>query len=111
MSVRLNEALAKQQGVTEEQRAKMPELYKELEEAFDYAHAHPELGFEHSIRVKAIEFKLQENWNFPQNELFHTYQFRIPGCICPIMDNQERFGHEKIYVTTCPIHSELCKGM
>jgi len=45
-----------------------------------------------SDQVKEIEFELQKNWHFDQNEDYHSWWFRQPACSCPIIDNFERVG-------------------
>lgn len=38
-----------------------------------------------------IEFELQEQWGFTIDANFHRPWYR-PGCSCPRMDNEERYG-------------------
>jgi len=42
--------------------------------------------------VTAVEFALQDFWGFERNINFHHYSFRMKGCTCPQMDNEERIG-------------------
>lgn len=102
----IDEALAKKQGVTEKQRKKLRKLYVRLADILDAtAPALDEHKPAVAEKLRKLEFKLQKNWNFPQDANFHTYQFRLPGCICPKIDNAERFGMAKITTVGCPYHS------
>ena len=109
--VQLNEELARQQKITQKQRDNLDELYKEMDNLFReelLEEKIEETGKDYARRMKNLEFKLQENWNFPQNELYHTWWNKFSNCICPTMDNNERFGQEKIINCACPIHKHLC---
>jgi len=111
----LNQDLIKQQNISKKQQQRLMKLYKELEEFFAYVRDLTEdeakkLGYALTITLKDIEFQLQENWNFEQNALYHTWWDKIPKCSCPKLDNKERFGVEKIINCGCIIHSHLCKG-
>ena len=109
-----NEELLISQEVTEDQKAELEKLYILLEgtvttaknlidkDSLDFTTGHII-----SNTVKDIEFALQSNWNFEQNEDYHSYWFRLPGCQCPIIDNQERMGTPyKIITQSCPYHGE-----
>jgi len=111
--VRLNEALATQQNITQEQRDNLEELYKEMDSLFREESLEENIektGKDYARRLKNLEFKLQENWNFPQDELYHTWWNKFSNCICPKLDNDERFGQLKIINCTCPLHGHLCEG-
>ncbi len=109
-----NEELLEKQNVTEDQKVELEKLYLLLEgtvntaknlvdkDSLDYTTGHILAN-----TVKDIEFMLQKNWNFPQNEEFHSYWFRMPGCKCAKMDNQERLGTPYAVITkSCPYHGE-----
>ena len=112
--VQFNKAPLAKQGVTREQREELEHIYalleltvntaKILEEDDDLTYA---TGSVISTTVQNIEFQLQKYWNFPQNPDFHSYQFRLPGCTCAKMDNQERVGSPyKVITQTCPYHGQ-----
>jgi len=113
MSTILNEALAEKQKVTDEQRKNLYKLYDELnclfaEEEELLPQEVRERGENLARKLTEIENNLQRNWNFDINPKFHTYEFNFKNCICPRLDNSERFGFEKIYNCGCPIHSFKC---
>ena len=56
--------------------------------------------------IQEIDFKLQELWGFPINSNYHRW-WEVPKCLCPDMDNRERYG-TKYRVTRgdCPIHGK-----
>ena len=112
--IKFNEELLEKQEVTEDQKAELEKLYLLLEgtvntaknlqdkDSLDYTTGHILAN-----TVKDIEFMLQKNWNFPQNEEYHSYWFRMPGCACPIMDNQERLGTPYAIIDAkCAYHGE-----
>jgi len=107
----LNEKLAKEQKITDKQRENLDIIYDEMEELFNTAEnikLLDQLTFEigHGLAndLRNLEFKLQENWNFPQDARFHTWWNKLPGCTCPKDDNYERFGQDKILKSSCPYH-------
>ena len=115
MKVNFNKELLAKQGVTREQRQELEHIYALLENTINVAKILQEdedltysTGSVISNTIRDIEFALQKQWNFPQNENFHTYQNKLPGCTCAKTDNDERFGVEGKWVTkTCPYHGQL----
>ncbi len=107
-----NEELIEKQKVTIEQKTELEKLYILLEGTVNTSKILQEkdslnftTGHILASTVKDIEFMLQKNWNFDQNEEYHSYWFRMPGCTCPIMDNQERLGTPYGIITvSCPYH-------
>ena len=61
-------------------------------------------------RVRELEFELQENWNFSVDANYHTYWNKVTGCTCPVADNEERFGQDKVINCRCPYHGNNIKG-
>lgn len=52
-----------------------------------------------------LENLQQELWGFGANADFHRW-FDLPGCTCPLLDNQDRIGSsQRIINTECPIHN------
>ena len=102
----LNENLAAQQKITQEQRDNLDLLYEELSGVLARSlRIRNDSEYKmYACKVKEIEFKLQENWNFPQDPLFHTWWNKLHGCTCPKIDNDERFGSDKIVRADCPYH-------
>ncbi len=117
MKVEFNKELLLKQKVTREQRQELEHIYALLENIVNVAKILQEdddltysTGYIISNTIRDIEFQLQKNWNFPQNENFHTYQNKLPGCTCSKIDNDDRFGIEGKWITqTCPYHSFLIK--
>ena len=105
----LNEALAKRQNISDEQRVNLQFLYKKLddlirEEQLEERLSDKNVAKDYVRRMQNIEFQLQENWNFSKDPLCHTWWNSFDNCRCPKMDNNERFGHEKIHRQDCPFH-------
>lgn len=110
-SAMLSQGLLKIQNVSEVQIARLLELYEELNQLFDRARIadSDEQCKVIAAELKDLEFQLQDNWNFPRSEDHHSYQFKLPGCTCPKLDNADRFGTPyKIITTTCKFHGN-CK--
>jgi hypothetical protein len=56
--------------------------------------------------VEELEFHQQGLWGFKQDRNFH-YWWRVPGCRCPKMDNQDAYGTSYGIVSgACPIHGD-----
>jgi len=107
----LNERLATQQEITQEQRGNLDLLYEEMDILFRTEKEDPNIkvtGQYYAEDMKKLEFKLQENWNFPQDELYHTWWNKFSNCKCPKLDNDERFGRPKIITCDCPLHKHIC---
>jgi hypothetical protein len=103
----LNETLAKKQKITDKQRDNLDILYIALEELVQRANDDEDIeknAISYVEDMKTIEFNLQNNWNFPLDENYHTYWNTFAKCTCPIIDNIERFGQPKIIDTSCPFH-------
>jgi hypothetical protein len=108
----LNEQLAEKQKITKKQRENIYKLYDEIYQLFAEAELDNNLkenGKKYADKIRDLEFQLQENWNFEKDALKHTWWNKIPGCSCPVMDNEERFGIEKIMNCDCAIHGYLCR--
>lgn len=60
--------------------------------------------------VKCMEYTMQSLWRFPLSSKHHMNQFYIEGCLCPKMDNKERFGSGYfVYNKQCPYHVAMLK--
>jgi len=108
----LNEGLAKKQKITEKQRHNLELLYQDINDLFKKESLMSDFEYpknkELVDEVQRLEFLLQKNWNFPQDRLCHTWWNRFSKCSCPVMDNNERFGQEKIINCSCILHSYIC---
>jgi hypothetical protein len=108
----LNQELLIEQKVTDKQISNLEPIYDELELTFklgDIVDINPIYAHELASTIKDIEFQLQENWNFPLDAKFHTWWNRFKYCTCPKMDNDERFGQDKIINTSYPFHGNMLK--
>jgi hypothetical protein len=56
--------------------------------------------------VREQDYNLQDYWNFERDSNYHTYEWRLPGCTCPCMDNLERVGLRIGFYhnDSCPYH-------
>ncbi len=110
--MKLNERLAKRQGVTPKQRKKLAKLYPKLSKLFKRAETALDVDKPAiSAKLTKLEFKLQKCWNFPLDANFHSYWNKLPGCLCPRGggDNEEAWGHHRIITITCPYHGSHSK--
>ncbi len=103
----LNKELLIRQGVTEEQEKNILKIHKKLEKLKKNIMYSPEKKEAKDIlnTLRELEYKLQENWNFPKDDNYHYHWLDLPFCSCPKMDNRERIGTGfYIYNTKCPYH-------
>jgi hypothetical protein len=102
----LNDALAKRQGVTEEQMSALILTHQLRWMLFESAKKITEpLKLKMLANVfTALEFEQQKLWNFPPDANFHRF-FDFPGCTCPKYDNMDALGTSyKVHTQNCPIH-------
>ena len=111
----LNTNLMMEQSLTTDEIRNIIKLHKRLNEIFDEENKIienkeiSEIDKKHLMKlsqeVKEIEFNLQKNWHFDQDEKYHTWWYKQPACSCPKLDNADRFGYEyKIYSSDCILH-------
>lgn len=56
-------------------------------------------------KLEKLEFAMQRAWHFEESVNHHTWWILAPHCICPRMDNQERWGTpHRIIRGNCPLH-------
>ncbi len=106
----LNEIMATKQKITPLQRGNLLKIYDDIEELFNQAAKDENIsinGRSYADKLKQAEFDLQKNWNFPEDELFHKYWNKFSRCTCPKLDNEERFGFDKIFLSDCPFHGNF----
>lgn len=110
----LNHKLLQKNKVTQEQQDKLQALYDELFDLLQASKLDKTLK-DYEARVKELEnleYKLQENWNFPKDKQWHSYWWKLPQCTCPKLDNRERLGTGYQIVTlSCPYHGSSNKGV
>ncbi len=110
----MNKKLLKTQKVTKDQEENLNRLYTLLEDIFSTAkelqstnNLDHNTGSIISNTIRDIEFMLQKNWNLDQDENKHSYQNKLPGCLCGSMDNQDIWGTGIRWVNQkCPYHSK-----
>lgn len=101
----VNMKLAEERGVLDKV-SEMNELYKELQKLLQYS---PEFSNTEKVieRVEEIEFELQDLWEFGKDRNYHKYWYRLNGCTCPKMDNEDRFGTDlRSHAPDCPWHGK-----
>lgn len=106
----LNERLILRQGVSDEQLERLKQLhvmkldlFEEMKETDDRDKLR-----EGAKRLQAIEFAMQDNWNFEQDKGMHEW-YLIPKCTCPRMDNiDNRYpgSDRRIINLDCPVHGD-----
>jgi len=114
MKTKFNLELLLKQKVSKEQLQELEHIYSFLENIMKVAKILQKnndltntTGSIISNTIRDIEFILQKNWNFPQNEAYHNYQFKLPGCTCPKLDNADRLGSGSFVISgDCPYHSK-----
>ena len=96
----MNHNLADRMNVSQENREKIVVLHRQLEDVLNNP---PEDAPE---RVTEIEYELQSLWGFSQDPKYHRYNYRIKGCRCGTLDNDDMVGFTaNRWVTQgCPWH-------
>lgn len=57
--------------------------------------------------IETLEFELQDLWGFDRDRKFHSYWYKVEGCLCPKMDNKDLIGTDKrIQHFECPYHGD-----
>lgn len=106
---RLNHRLAIRQGVSDDQLVALKASHMLRHYLFEIARQHKKEPV--ALRLLARMFDHLENeqqvaWNFGADPNYHHF-FDLPGCECPVMDNQDRLGTPyKVYSGDCPIHGQ-----
>ncbi len=116
----LNKKLLEEQSVSEEQKKHIiriydiiDKLYKKSEKILDSDKTQEEkkeILKNISVRIENLEYQLQSLWGFPLSEKFHKYNLNIPGCTCPVLDNLDNYGYERIYNCECLVHWWKCEN-
>lgn len=100
-----NVELADQRGLDEANRAELEKCYELLDNCLAQPWKNCESPTEVVERVHDLECTLQAIWGFQVSSDFHNYWFRIKGCTCPKLDNEELMGSRmRYYNMNCPYH-------
>jgi len=106
----INESLAEKRGLSPGAIATLNALHESMDDLFEEVAK----GLKNSTKkdrkdwvdeLAAIENKMQEMWGFDIDPNFHSWWYRMPGCLCPVMDNDDRQGTKyHVYTCGCPLH-------
>lgn len=110
--IRLNEDLAREQGIGSLELEAIAERHKSLADAFHDAAATSDRHHLRGIarRVEELEFHLQRLWRFDQDASYHTHWLRIPGCTCPVDANIALRGHKlRLIAKNCPVFGDAVR--
>lgn len=104
----LSGRLIESQNVSHDQVLRLVELHVKKLSLFDEMKAtdDPAALKAGAKRLEAIEFAMQDNWNFTQDRGMHEW-YLIPKCTCPKMDNADsRYpgSTHRIFHGNCPVH-------
>lgn len=98
----INKALAKQRQLPEGSIVAIEVLHQILKQIL----ARPGLSNDPVKEIESLEYTLQMLWGFPVDPNFHTYWYKIDGCTCPKLDNEDHFGHSRIIDNNCKWHGD-----
>jgi len=105
----INQKLAQERNITEENINKINELHqlrKKVEN--NMSKASTEELPKYDKRLDEIEYQLQDLWGFGRNPSFIKFWER-PLCKCPQLDNKDNYPHGYyIYRGDCPVHNYKC---
>jgi len=113
----LSPSLAEKQKISDSRLENLKKLHISKDELFemmdlsDPENPPSELFFPECAKLlKDIEFLMQKEWRFSEDEACHTWWCKAPHCTCPKLDNAERFGTKyKIIREDCPLHGNKVK--
>lgn len=107
----INMELLEKQGMLHN-KTKIEEIMLDIKEVFGFLEYVINTNYYHDFLKRMVsdiekwEFELQELWGFKRDATRHRYWYRVPGCTCPIMDNDDRLGvNERVINSICPYHS------
>lgn len=106
----LNQRLILKQGISQQNVDNIVELHNQRLRLFDAMRGAEPVDdkcgmFVCCNHLTEIEYRLQANWGFEQNEKFHSWWFMMPHCTCPQMDNMDMVGTKYSNIgLACPIH-------
>lgn len=118
---KLNKKLIENKKISEENILKMGYFYSLLfnilDEAYDLKEIKTLLSkkeFKKEARrlgklLDKVEGKIQKLWGFETDESKYKFWNRLAVCDCPVFDNAESFGVQRIISCGCPAHKHLCK--
>jgi len=56
--------------------------------------------------VEGLEYSMQSVLHLPLDRNYHKYWWRVSGCSCPSLDNQDRWGTPyRVIAVDCPYHN------
>lgn len=105
----INLELAQRQNLNEAEIFQIEQLHYArslLHEAIQQAIAAGNVNVARSIAkaLPEIELELQKLWKFEQNLGYYKFWY-VPACVCPVMDNEDRFPCGNYVISTdCPVH-------
>lgn len=105
----INLELAQKQNLNEAEIFQIEQLHYArslLHEAIQQAVSAGNVNVARSIAkaLPEIELELQKLWKFKQNLGYYKF-WHVPGCVCPCMDNEDRFPYGNYVISTdCPVH-------
>lgn len=86
-----NEAWANLRGILDS-RVAINTILATAEDDLRHGRLTKEVAKQHLDNLNEENLNLQCYWEFPEDESFLTYQWELPSCRCPTMDNLERAG-------------------
>lgn len=111
---RLNGALVKRQGLSENDVAQLKRLHTLRHLQIDAMSSVKPRGGKFSkaqvitLRemnnvIVELDFQLQDVWKFGRDAKFHRH-WETPHCTCPKLDNRDSYPYQQYVAMDCPIH-------
>lgn len=107
----LNTRLITQQGLSDKEVRLLIEAHWEMDDLIELVNKLDSEQDQARIAqlgksIELLEFRMQKLWKFPLSEAFHTHWKRIRHCSCPRLDNEDCYGHHRIYSSACVVHKD-----
>ena len=105
----LSPGLALKQEMTAEDIEKVKALHVKLHNLFiEITKCSDETKYPQYVKqVEDIEYEMQDAWKFERDVNRHSWWYKIPHCVCPVLDNIDSWGLPRRVISgVCPMHGK-----
>ena len=102
----INEKLAQKMDVDCNTQFTIDHLQEKLQSICKNPEFYFSSPFETARMIEFCEYTLQMLWGFTPSSDYHSLWYKVSGCTCPKLDNDDRIGvGEKIISGDCTFHA------
>ena len=100
-----NEKYLEERCIPDKYKEVIKDVYLQLDTLLQRPEMYSSYSDEILERCHALEYVLQFLWGFDTTKKMHCYDYRIKGCTCPKLDNDDRVGtDQRVIRYGCPVH-------